>query len=235
MRDAIRLGQQRLQSRFEKALRAVARDAARREDLRQRSRSSPTAQAPGLRLVEGAEAPGAAAERVRHAQRVVRRRFATTLRVVSPGARRQPASLSGWRILIQRTVFVAERITIECVVTYWPSMRTPSSIVPSVTPVAANTTSPDARSFSRYLRFRSRMPSLSARRALVVVAEHQPRLELAADAAQRRRRQHAFGRAALADIDVDAGRLGIGRGDHARDVAVGDQLHGRAHASGCSR
>ena len=52
------------------------------------------------------------------------------------------------------------------------------------------------------------MPHLLGAAALVVVAEHQPRLQLAADAAQRRRGQHAFGRAALADIDVDAGGSG---------------------------
>ena len=33
----------------------------------------------------------------------------------------------------------------------------------------------------------------------------QPALHLAADAAERRRRQHAFGRAADAEVDVDAG------------------------------
>ena len=56
------------------------------------------------------------------------------------------------------------------------------------------------------------MPSAAARGPLVVVAEQQPALHLAADAAQRRRRQHALGRAADAHIDVDAGvRVGRSR------------------------
>ncbi len=43
------------------------------------------------------------------------------------------------------------------------------------------------------------MPHLCGAAALVVVAEDQPALHLAADAAQRRGRQHALGRAALAE------------------------------------
>ena len=61
--------------------------------------------------------------------------------------------------------------------------------------------------------------------ALLLAVEDQPALHLAADAAQRGRRQHAFGRAAGADIHVDAGIVGIGAMDHARHVAVGDQAH----------
>ena len=41
--------------------------------------------------------------------------------------------------------------------------------------------------------------------ALGLGVEDQPALHLAADAAQRRRRQHALRRAAGAEIDVDAG------------------------------
>src|SRR5262249_22798910 len=52
-----------------------------------------------------------------------------------------------------------------------------------------------------------------------VVAEQQPALHLAADAAQRGGRQYALGRAAGAEIDVDAAVRARGR-DHARDVAV---------------
>jgi hypothetical protein len=44
--------------------------------------------------------------------------------------------------------------------------------------------------------------------ALFRRVEDQAALHLAADAAQRARRQHAFGRAADAEIDVDAGLLG---------------------------
>ena len=80
------------------------------------------------------------------------------------------------------------------------------------------------------MRSRSSTPHLAARRALVVVAEQQPALELAADAAQRRRREHALGRAARAHIDVDR-RVGIGDRDHPGDVAVGDQHDAAAEAA----
>jgi hypothetical protein len=53
-------------------------------------------------------------------------------------------------------------------------------------------------------------------------------LHLAADAAQRRRRQHAFGRAAGPDIHVDAGIVWIGAMDDTRDIAVGDEANRRA-------
>ena len=49
------------------------------------------------------------------------------------------------------------------------------------------------------------------------------RLHLPADAAQRGRRQHALGRAADAEIDVDAGFVGIGGVDDAGDIAIADQ------------
>ncbi len=69
-------------------------------------------------------------------------------------------------------------------------------------------------------------PALAAG-AFGLVAEHQPALELAADAAQRRRRQHPFRRAADAHVDVDAAVRAAGR-DHARNVAVADQHDARA-------
>src|SRR5262249_39370529 len=62
-------------------------------------------------------------------------------------------------------------------------------------------------------------------RLLLLLQGVQTALHLAADAAQGRRRQHALGRAADAEIDVDPGFLGIGRPDHAGDVTVRDQLH----------
>ena len=68
-----------------------------------------------------------------------------------------------WRALIQRTVPVAERMTTLSVVMKLPLIWTPSSMEPSVTPVAANTTSPDAISISEYFLFRSLMPHLAAR------------------------------------------------------------------------
>ena len=51
--------------------------------------------------------------------------------------------------------------------------------------------------------------------------EHKPGLHLTADAAQRRRRQHAFGRPAYSEINIDASFIGIGSVDDASDVAVG--------------
>ena len=77
------------------------------------------------------------------------------------------------------------------------------------------------------MRSRSSTPHSRGAAALVVVAEQQPALELAADAAQRRGREHALGRAARAHIDVDR-RVRIGDRDHAGDVAVGDQLDAAA-------
>ena len=54
------------------------------------------------------------------------------------------------------------------------------------------------------------MPIFARALALLLGVEDQPALHLAADAAQRRRRQHAFGRAADAEIDVDAGLRRVG-------------------------
>ena len=64
---------------------------------------------------------------------------------------------------------------------------TPSSSEPSVTPVAAkmHVALGQFRQVVDAVEIRRR-PSCAARRALVVVAEQQPALELAADAAQRR-------------------------------------------------
>ncbi len=104
-----------------------------------------------------------------------------------------------------------------------PRNLTPFSMPPSVTPVAAKNTSPEARSLSRVLAVDVGDAERCARARVVVLQRHQPALHLAADAAQRRRRQHAFGRAAGADIDVDAGFLRCHRVDDAGDVAVADQ------------
>jgi hypothetical protein len=54
--------------------------------------------------------------------------------------------VKSWRASMVRTVAVFERMTIECVVAPPLNRRTPRSIEPSVTPVAANITSPLARS-----------------------------------------------------------------------------------------
>ena len=74
------------------------------------------------------------------------------------------------------------------------------------------------------------MPHLRARARLVVVAEQQAALELAADAAQRGCGQHAFRCAARAHVDVDGGVL-VGHRDHARDIAIGDQHDAAAEAA----
>src|SRR6201999_1197563 len=69
--------------------------------------------------------------------------------------------------------------------------------------------------------------------AFLLAVEDRPALHLAADTAQRHRRQHAFGRAAGADIHVDAGIIGVGAVDHARHVTIGNETHrsaGRAYA-----
>ena len=47
---------------------------------------------------------------------------------------------------------------------------------------------------------------------------------------ERGRRQHALGRAARAHVHIDRG-VGIGDRDHARDVAVGDQVDAAADAA----
>ena len=54
------------------------------------------------------------------------------------------------------------------------------------------------------MRLGSVMPISLRAGDLLLVLEHQAALHLAADAAQRRRRQHAFRRAARAHVDVDA-------------------------------
>src|SRR5580692_12612613 len=54
--------------------------------------------------------------------------------------------------------------------------------------------------------------------ALFLGVEHEAALDLPADAGERRGREHALGRAADADVDVDAGGLRIGRVDDACDV-----------------
>ena len=66
------------------------------------------------------------------------------------------------------------------------------------------------------------MPMPRARARSSSLRKVQPALHLAADRAQRGRREHALGRAADAEIDVDAAVGPRGR-DHAGDVAVADQ------------
>ena len=94
-----------------------------------------------------------------------------------------------------------------------------------MTPVAANTRcSPDGEVLGAVDAVLVRVPEHPRRAlALLVVPEPEPRLELAAEAAQRRRGDHALGRAADAHHGVDAGALD-GAADRGRDVAVADEL-----------
>ena len=79
----------------------------------------------------------------------------------------------------------------------------------------------------RELPLRIGVPHLAHALHLFIVLEHQPPLHLPADAAQRRRRQHALGRATGAKIDVDL-RVGRSGRDHAGHVAIADQHDARA-------
>src|SRR5271170_5353446 len=80
------------------------------------------------------------------------------------------------------------------------------------------------------LVFLARVLDAHFRRALAPLlgVEHETALHLAADAAQSRGRQHAFGRAADAEIDIDAGLIRLRGVDYAGHVAVADQAHRRA-------
>src|SRR5580700_2072983 len=68
--------------------------------------------------------------------------------------------------------------------------------------------------------------------ALFVGVEHEAPLHLAADAGERCRGEHALGRAADAEIYVNAGRLRVGGMNDAGDIAVRDEPHGSASAAG---
>src|SRR6202035_4217503 len=100
-------------------------------------------------------------------------------------------------------------MTTECVEAPPGKRRTPRNIVLLVTPVAANITSPEARSSSLYLRSRSATPMRWAPAAPVGVAKKHPPFNFPADASQRSRRQYSFRRTARTDIHINAGlRLG---------------------------
>ena len=101
--------------------------------------------------------------------------------------------------------------------------RTPLSIEPSVTPVAANRQSPVTMSSISYFLRGSLIPILTARLALLLGVEHQPALHLPADAARapppparppaRRRCRYK----------CRCRSCPVGGVDDAGDVAVGDQ------------
>ncbi len=90
-------------------------------------------------------------------------------------------------------------------------------------PVAAKERSPVTMSRIVYLRPKIDDAGGARARAMLLVGGDQPSLHLAADAGERRGREHAFRRAADAHIDVDAGLQRLGDVDHAGDIAVADQ------------
>ncbi len=90
-------------------------------------------------------------------------------------------------------------------------------------PVAAKDRSPITMSRMAYLRPRSMNAGGAGALAMLLVRRDQPSLHLPADAGERRGGEHAFGRAADAHINVDAGLQRLGHVDHAGNVAVADQ------------
>src|ERR1700733_3137482 len=106
---------------------------------------------------------------------------------------------------ITRTVPVLERMTIDWVEAPPGTRRTPFSMLPLVTPVAANMTLPWARSSSPYFRSRSVIPQRPARAFSSLLRNRGPPRLRPAEAREGAPRQPAFGRPARADIDIDAG------------------------------
>ena len=133
----------------------------------------------------------------------------------------------------QRTVLVAARM-----MTVWVSTRPPANFTPLEQRAVGDAGRGEddvAASPSRSMEYfgdRSRQAHGVGALALVLAQRRETPQHLAADAAQRGRGQHALGRAADADIHVDAGFGGIDGLDDAGDVAVADQVDGgagRAH------
>ena len=109
-----------------------------------------------------------------------------------------------------------------------PKKRTPRISVPSVTPVAAKMMLLARREILRPVDLLEvGDPHRAAALLVLRLADDQAREDLAVQAAHRRRRQHAFRRAAGAHHRVDAG-ADDRRGDAGRQVAVADQPDARA-------
>ena len=100
-------------------------------------------------------------------------------------------------------------MTSECVRAPPPKKRTPRNSSPSVTPVAAKTMFVPGREVDRVVDAILVHDDAHALGAgpLAVAAETEAGLDLAAEAAQCRGRQHALRRAADAQDRVDAGAL----------------------------
>ena len=123
---------------------------------------------------------------------------------------------------MKRTVPL-ECTRIECVRAWFPKKRTPRTRSPSVMPVAQKIT---LSLLHEIVDGQHAVEIAEAHRdralGLFFVARLQAAHEVAAQTLDRGRRQHAFGRAAGAHRDVNAGRFD--RGCDARiHVAVGDQ------------
>ena len=93
-----------------------------------------------------------------------------------------------------------------------------------MTPVAATKTSSPGDEIVGREHTVDVVAGVDERLPLLVVARPELPLDRAAEALDRRRRDHALGRAADAHQHVDA-RAGPSGGDRGRDVAVGDQPH----------
>ena len=219
------IGHQRAHGRIEEALDLVGLDAAPGEHARQQLRQAvplrDRQRARGAALVEPV-APGAAADGALDAEeeRALRKGDvhgrcpgpdeaapATTLAEFqrSPGQSRWNFSSCRCSARIQRTVPVTERITTVSVSMTSLPKRTPAQH--RAVGDAGRGEQAVAAHHVLHLVVLARIGDahLGGALALLLGVEHQPALHLAADAAQRRRRQHAFRRAADAEIDVDAG------------------------------
>ena len=109
-----------------------------------------------------------------------------------------------------------------------PKNRTPLISVPSVTPVAAKMMLLAGREILRAVDLLEVGDAHRAAALLVLgLADDEPREDLAVQAAHRRRRQHALGRAAGAHHRVHAG-ADDRRRDAGRQIAVANQPDARA-------
>ena len=116
-----------------------------------------------------------------------------------------------------------------------PKNRTPLISVPSVTPVAAKMMSLARREILRPVDLLEvGDPHRAAALFVLRLGDDQPREDLAVQAAHRRRRQHAFRRAAGAHHRVHAAADHRGR-DAGRQVAVADQPDARAGRADVAR
>ena len=130
-------------------------------------------------------------------------------------------------VAIQRTEPARACIARVCVWTPSASDRTPRSNAPPLMPVAEKTISPCRQFLGAILALRVK-PAVPPQASLIMLSGRQPRLHLSAHAAQRRRGDQPFRRAAHAHVDVEAGEVRARRFDHGGDIAVADKPHSRA-------